>query len=98
MIMPGFKSVFLKTVTFRSLVLCACICSAACRKYSEGDFVPAARRGQFHQTRTQWHDLLGRHCPRLGWDQLVAVPIPQPKAFLDTKDTYKISFAFDGCA
>ena len=26
----------------------------------------------------------------------VAVPIPQPKANLDIKDTYKISFAFDG--
>ena len=35
----------------QGLVLCACVVAAECRSYAEGNIVPAARRGQFHQVR-----------------------------------------------
>ncbi|KAK9811472.1 hypothetical protein WJX72_004453 [[Myrmecia] bisecta] len=63
--------------------------------FQEGEFVPTARRGQYHGTRTNWHDLLGRHCPRFGQDRLVALPIPRPVGALTIQQTYKISFSID---
>ncbi|CAI7927062.1 unnamed protein product [Closterium sp. NIES-54] len=34
--------------------------------YQVGDYVPLARKGQFNNMRTHWHDAIGRHCPRFG--------------------------------
>ncbi|MEW5302798.1 MAG: hypothetical protein WDW36_005545 [Sanguina aurantia] len=64
--------------------------------FRSGDFVQTARKAQFHESRTQWHDLLGHHCPRFGVDRLVALPIPKPKATLKPTDDYKLQLSFDG--
>uniref|UniRef100_A0A7R9W1U5 Transmembrane 9 superfamily member n=1 Tax=Chlamydomonas euryale TaxID=1486919 RepID=A0A7R9W1U5_9CHLO len=65
--------------------------------FREGEFIPAARKAQFHEVRTQWHDLLGSHCPRFGQERLVALPLPRPHLPLEPKvDTYKIQLSFDG--
>lgn len=73
------------------LAACAALCllRPCGAEYRVGDFVPTARRGQFHgvracaarsapvltrlapQSRTQWHDLLGRHCPKFGHTKTV---------------------------
>ncbi|KAL4426500.1 hypothetical protein ABPG77_008358 [Micractinium sp. CCAP 211/92] len=70
---------------------------ASCRgsEFLEGDFIPAARRGQFHGQRTHWHDILGSHCPKFGVKRLVAVPLPQPVGY-KVADEYKVQFSFDG--
>uniref|UniRef100_A0A803L3D3 Uncharacterized protein n=1 Tax=Chenopodium quinoa TaxID=63459 RepID=A0A803L3D3_CHEQI len=31
--------------------------------YRPGDIVPLSRMGQYHSSRTVWHDIVGRHCP-----------------------------------
>jgi len=64
--------------------------------FREGDFIQTARKAQFHQTRTHWHDLLGHHCPKFGVDRTVVVPLPQPQLVLTDKDDYKIQLSFDG--
>lgn len=63
--------------------------------YQEGDFVAISRRGQFHSVRTQWHDLLARHCPHFDQPRVVVVPVPQPLG-LKSVDTYKIAFSIAG--
>jgi len=63
--------------------------------YQDGDFVAVSRRGQFHEVRTHWHDLLARHCPHFGRSRVVAVPVPQPQGF-KAVDTYKIQFSIAG--
>jgi len=50
--------------------------------YHAGDFIPTARKGQFQGTRTQWHDLIGRHCPRFAQDRTVMLPLPRPVGYL----------------
>lgn len=39
--------------------------------FREGDFIQTARRAQFQKKRTNWHDLLGHHCPRFGEGRVV---------------------------
>lgn len=63
---------------------------ARANAYSVGDYVPMARKGQFHNMRTHWHDIIGRHCPRFGIKRDVVLPIPRPVGY-DSGDTYKIS-------
>lgn len=46
------------------------------------------------QQRSNWHDVLGMHCPKFGEDRLVALPIPKPIDF-ENKDEYKIQLSFD---
>mmetsp|Transcript_1737 Transcript_1737/g.3516 ORF Transcript_1737/g.3516 Transcript_1737/m.3516 type:complete len:220 (-) Transcript_1737:122-781(-) len=69
--------------------------NAVTAEYTPGDFVPTARKGQFHGTRTQWHDVLGRHCPRFAIDRTVAMPIPRPVGYLGDEE-YKLSLSFEG--
>lgn len=57
--------------------------------------MPTARRAQFHGSRTHWHDLLAKHCPKFALDHTVALPIPKPLSFRE-EDEYKISFSFEG--
>jgi hypothetical protein len=47
------------------------------------------------QERTQWHDVLGSHCPKFGVSRTVTLPIPEPVS-IHTTDDYKIQFSFDG--
>lgn len=63
--------------------------------YQDGDFVSISRRGQFHEVRTHWHDLLARHCPHFGRTRVVVIPVPQPLGFKSV-DTYKIGFSIAG--
>ncbi|XP_024525029.1 uncharacterized protein LOC9654870 [Selaginella moellendorffii] len=65
----------------------------ACDGYFLGEYVPLARRGQYHNMRTPWHDYLGRHCPRFGINREVVVPIPKPVGYSGA-DPYKISLQF----
>ncbi|PNW88892.1 hypothetical protein CHLRE_01g049450v5 [Chlamydomonas reinhardtii] len=64
--------------------------------FRDGDYIHTSRKAQFHQSRTNWQDLLGQHCPRFGIDRLVAVPIPKPQLAFGKGDTYKLQFSFDG--
>ncbi len=62
--------------------------------YRQGDTVHMARRAQFKQVRSEWHEIFGRYCPHFGVDRLVAVPLPKPKTF-EAGDDYKMSLALD---
>ncbi|PSC71398.1 ATP-dependent helicase deoxyribonuclease subunit B [Micractinium conductrix] len=71
------------------------VAAARATEFQESDFVPAARRAQFHGQRTHWHDILGSHCPKFGVKRLVAVPLPQPQGY-KAADEYKLQLSFDG--
>eukprot|EP00899_Mesostigma_viride_P027498 jgi/Mesvir1/7933/Mv11855-RA.1 len=78
------------------VVLATCsLFHECCATFRDGDSVPMARRGQYHGTRTHWHDALGRHCPKFNVDTMVALPIPKPVGFQE-EDVYKLSLAFAG--
>lgn len=77
------------------LLLGSILCTYALA-YHDGDFIPAARKAQFQQTRTNWHDLLGHHCPRFGQDRSVALPLLQPPVNLTSADDYRVQFSFAG--
>ncbi|KAK9805044.1 hypothetical protein WJX73_006255 [Symbiochloris irregularis] len=64
--------------------------------FEVGDFVPASRRSQYAASRTNWHDLLSRHCPHFGQNKLVALPLPQPRGFTAVTDSYKVQLSFHG--
>ncbi|KAA0044220.1 hypothetical protein IC582_009686 [Cucumis melo] len=59
--------------------------------YRPGDIVPMSKMGQYHSSRTVWHDMIGRHCPIFGVNREVLVPIPKPVGYTGA-DPYKISF------
>ncbi|CAI5983119.1 unnamed protein product [Closterium sp. NIES-64] len=61
--------------------------------YQVGDYVPLARKGQFNNMRTHWHDAIGRHCPRFGINREVALPIPRPVGFEMAEHSYKMSLS-----
>eukprot|EP00245_Coleochaete_scutata_P006194 TRINITY_DN20405_c0_g1_i1.p1 TRINITY_DN20405_c0_g1~~TRINITY_DN20405_c0_g1_i1.p1 ORF type:complete len:229 (+),score=32.41 TRINITY_DN20405_c0_g1_i1:91-777(+) len=58
--------------------------------YISGDIVPTQRRGQFHGMRTNWHDVIGRDCPRFGINHEVVLPIPRPVGY-SQGDAYKLA-------
>ena len=62
--------------------------------YHKGDTIHLARKAQFNQLRTEWHEVFGRFCPHFGVNRVVAMPLPKPKSFEKGHD-YKISFALD---
>lgn len=62
--------------------------------FHAGDFVQTSRKSQYTGARTHWHDLLGRHCPRFGQDNLVLIPLPRPKDYRAVGD-YKLQLSFD---
>lgn len=47
------------------------------------------------QQRSQWHDVVGAHCPRFATPSTVALPLPQPTG-MDQASDYKMQLAFDG--
>ncbi|WOK95864.1 hypothetical protein Cni_G04571 [Canna indica] len=59
--------------------------------YRPGDIVPVSRAGQYHASRTVWHDVIGRHCPIFAVNREVLMPIPKPTGYTGA-DPYKISF------
>ena len=78
-------------ILFVVIVLCVALVDG---NFHVGDYVQTSRRSQFHQQRTSWHDLQGRHCPKFNVDSTVAIPIPKPVKD-DQLDAYKIQFTFD---
>jgi len=75
-------------VLFRVWLLAGCL--TASLAYNAGEIVPMARRGQYHNMRTEWHDALGRHCPRFAASQEVVLPIPRPVGYTNG-EPYKMS-------
>ncbi|KAL2557580.1 hypothetical protein Fot_02319 [Forsythia ovata] len=59
--------------------------------YRPGDIVPMSRMGQYHSTRTVWHDMIGRHCPIFAVNRETLIPLPKPTGYTGA-DPYKISF------
>ncbi|CAN1277152.1 hypothetical protein LINPERPRIM_LOCUS16242 [Linum perenne] len=59
--------------------------------YRPGDIVPMSKMGQYHSSRTTWHDMIGKHCPIFGVNREVLVPIAKPTGYTGA-DPYKISF------
>ncbi|GFP83239.1 hypothetical protein PHJA_000467300 [Phtheirospermum japonicum] len=58
--------------------------------YRPGDIVPMSRMGQYHSTRTVWHDMIGKHCPIFAVNRETLIPIPKPTGYTGA-DPYKIS-------
>ncbi|CAL5335271.1 unnamed protein product [Camellia sinensis] len=59
--------------------------------YRPGDIVPMSKMGQYHSSRTVWHDMIGRHCPIFAVNREALIPIPKPIGYTGA-DPYKISF------
>ncbi|CAH9061631.1 unnamed protein product [Cuscuta europaea] len=59
--------------------------------YRPGDIVPMSRMGQYHSSRTVWHDMIGKHCPMFAVNREALIPIPKPTGYTGA-DPYKISF------
>ncbi|XP_010553201.1 PREDICTED: uncharacterized protein LOC104823356 [Tarenaya hassleriana] len=59
--------------------------------YRPGDIVPMSKMGQYHSSRTTWHDVIGKHCPIFAVNREVLIPIAKPVGYTGA-DPYKISF------
>ncbi|XP_034695039.1 uncharacterized protein LOC117921290 [Vitis riparia] len=59
--------------------------------YRPGDIVPMSKMGQYHSSRTVWHDVVGKHCPIFAVNREVLIPIQKPTGYTGA-DPYKISF------
>ncbi|KAJ6739691.1 ATP-DEPENDENT HELICASE/DEOXYRIBONUCLEASE SUBUNIT B [Salix koriyanagi] len=59
--------------------------------YRPGDIVPMSKKGQYHSSRTAWHDMIGKHCPIFAVNREVLIPIAKPTGYTGT-DPYKLSF------
>ena len=66
-----------------------------------GDIVPTSARMHFKSTkqRTQWVDVLEKHCPSFGKNKMVAFRVERPSSLTmvmpEEGDEIKIQFAFD---
>ncbi|XP_062181637.1 uncharacterized protein LOC133885885 [Phragmites australis] len=72
------------------LLLCSSLPPLAAA-YRPGDIVPMLRSGQYHDSRSVWFDVVGRHCPAFAVNREVLMPIPKPTGFTGA-DPYKITF------
>ncbi|XP_010426734.1 PREDICTED: uncharacterized protein LOC104711708 [Camelina sativa] len=59
--------------------------------YRPGDIVRMSKMGQYHSSRTTWHDVIGKHCPIFAVNREVLIPISKPIGYTGT-DPYKIKF------
>ncbi|KAK8556543.1 hypothetical protein V6N13_064566 [Hibiscus sabdariffa] len=59
--------------------------------YRPGDIVPMSKMGQYHSSRTVWHDVIGKHCPIFAVNREVLIPIAKPTGYTGA-DPYTISF------
>ncbi|KAH0902886.1 hypothetical protein HID58_042389 [Brassica napus] len=57
--------------------------------YRPGDIVAMSKMGQYHSSRTTWHDVIGKHCPIFAVNREVLIPIAKPVGYTGT-DPYKI--------
>ncbi|KAJ6708434.1 ATP-DEPENDENT HELICASE/DEOXYRIBONUCLEASE SUBUNIT B [Salix viminalis] len=76
-----FASVFIFLISLPSVSLA----------YRPGDIVPMSKKGQYHSSRTAWHDMIGKHCPIFAVNREVLIPIAKPTGYTGT-DPYKLSF------
>lgn len=53
--------------------------------------MPMSKKGQYHSSRTAWHDMIGKHCPIFAVNREVLIPIAKPTGYTGT-DPYKLSF------
>ncbi|CAO2823948.1 unnamed protein product [Amaranthus hypochondriacus] len=79
-----------KFTVLSMLFLLSTMASISCA-YRPGDIVPLSRMGQYHSSRTVWHDMVGRHCPMFAVNREVLIPIPKPTGYTGA-DPYKITF------
>nr|DAD25810.1 TPA_asm: hypothetical protein HUJ06_027278 [Nelumbo nucifera] len=73
------------------LSFCVLSLSSTTLSYRPGDIVPMNKMGQYHSSRTVWHDVIGRHCPIFAVNREVLIPIGKPTGYTGA-DPYKISF------
>lgn len=73
-----------------SLFLLSCLARPSLA-YRPGDVIPMAKSGQYHGSRTIWHDVIGRHCPIFAVNREVLIPLEKPTGYTGA-DPYKISF------
>lgn len=59
--------------------------------YRPGDIVPMSKMSQYHNSRTVWHDVIGKHCPIFAVNREALIPIAKPTGFTGA-DPVKISF------
>ncbi|BBH06357.1 hypothetical protein Prudu_017994 [Prunus dulcis] len=55
------------------------------------DIVPMSKTGLYHSMKTEWHDMIGRHCPIFAVNREVLIPIVKPMGYTGA-DAYKLSF------
>lgn len=77
--------------TFAAILSLLLSLATICIAYRPGDIVPMSRMGQYHSSRTVWHDMVGRHCPVFAVNREVLIPIPKPTGYTGA-DPYKITF------
>lgn len=53
--------------------------------------MPMSKMGQYHSSRTVWHDMIGKHCPIFAVNREVLIPIAKPTGYTGS-DPYKLSF------
>ncbi|OMO94530.1 hypothetical protein CCACVL1_05937 [Corchorus capsularis] len=75
----------------RLLILLSFWLPLVCVAYRPGDIVPMSKMGQYHSSRTVWHDVIGKHCPIFAVNREVLIPIAKPTGYTGA-DPYKISF------
>ncbi|GLU17867.1 hypothetical protein SLE2022_342170 [Rubroshorea leprosula] len=73
------------------LILLSLSLSSISLAYRPGDIVPTSKMGQYHSSRTVWHDMIGKHCPIFAVNREVLIPVAKPTGFTGA-DPYKISF------
>ncbi|GAY32229.1 hypothetical protein CUMW_001250 [Citrus unshiu] len=59
--------------------------------YRPGDIVPMSKMSQYHNSRTVWHDVIGKHCAIFAVNREALIPIAKPTGFTGA-DPVKISF------
>ncbi|KAL2899925.1 L-ribulose-5-phosphate 4-epimerase AraD [Bienertia sinuspersici] len=79
-----------KAATFAAISMAFLSMASISAAYKPGDIVPLSRMGQYHSSRTVWHDMVGRHCPIFAVNREVLVPIPKPTGYTGA-DPYKIT-------
>uniref|UniRef100_A0A7C9CW09 Uncharacterized protein n=1 Tax=Opuntia streptacantha TaxID=393608 RepID=A0A7C9CW09_OPUST len=77
--------------TFAAISFLLLSLASICIAYRPGDIVPMSRMGQYHSSRTVWHDMVGRHCPIFAVNREALIPIPKPTGYTGA-DPYKITF------
>ncbi|KAF5953555.1 hypothetical protein HYC85_006411 [Camellia sinensis] len=58
--------------------------------YRPGDIVPMSKMGQYHSSRTVWHDMIGRHCPIFAVNREALIPIPKPIGYTGADPSFQV--------